>query len=268
MLARLSTRALRLALSLVCLEPLAVAVHAQDTASTGAIAGRILRSADSLPIPLALVTLDSAGSTVTSDSAGTFILRGIEPGVHQVHARKVGYEPAVANAVVSANRTSQVSLRLEPVARRLMTVEVNGRRVEMPWRYAGVATRVSRNHGALFTAEELDAESRTRDALQRLPGVSVNDRSVTFARCQTSSTLPSPFGDFGKNLPKVQVYIDGVRQSLEHRDHSAFDEVGNILDGINPASIALMEVYTGIGRIPAEFVNDACAVIAIWTKAY
>jgi hypothetical protein len=29
-----------------------------------------------------------------------------------------------------------------------------------------------------------------------------------------------------------------------------------------------MEVYTGIARIPGEYLEDACAVIAIWTKAY
>jgi len=29
-----------------------------------------------------------------------------------------------------------------------------------------------------------------------------------------------------------------------------------------------MEVYSGITQIPTEFLDDACAVIVIWTKAY
>ena len=35
---------------------------------------------------------------------------------------------------------------------------------------------------------------------------------------------------------------------------------------VSPADIELMEVYTGVARLPAEYINDACAVIAVWTK--
>jgi hypothetical protein len=33
-------------------------------------------------------------------------------------------------------------------------------------------------------------------------------------------------------------------------------------------SIQAIEVCPGVGQIPAEFLADACAVIAIWTKSY
>lgn len=160
---------------------------------------------------------------------------------------------------------SGVDVRLEPIAQGLHAVQINGRTIEVLPRYAGIAERASRNHGALFTAEDLRGEVRSRDVLQRLPGVQVNDRSVTFARCQDSGTLPGPFGGFGGNPPRVQVYVDGFRVTAEQ---GVSGDLGAILDNVNPSAIALMEVYTGIARIPGEFVNDACAVIAIWTKAY
>ena len=60
---------------------------------------------------------------------------------------------------------------------------------------------------------------------------------------------------------KVQVYIDGTRVTQS-------SSVTDALRLVTPRDIEAMEVYTGVARIPAEFLNDACAVIAIWTKSY
>jgi hypothetical protein len=40
------------------------------------------------------------------------------------------------------------------------------------------------------------------------------------------------------------------------------------LRSVVPTSMQVIEVYTGVGQIPAEFLADACAVFAIWTKSY
>ena len=40
------------------------------------------------------------------------------------------------------------------------------------------------------------------------------------------------------------------------------------LRGVHPLSVEAMEVYTGVAQIPAEFLEDACAVIVIWTRSY
>jgi hypothetical protein len=40
------------------------------------------------------------------------------------------------------------------------------------------------------------------------------------------------------------------------------------LRSVVPTSMLAIEVCTGVGQIPAEFLADACAVIAIWTKSY
>ena len=62
---------------------------------------------------------------------------------------------------------------------------------------------------------------------------------------------------------RVQVFIDGRRASLTDADG-----VTQLLQSIPVSTVQLMEVYNGVARIPGEFVNDACAVVVIWTKSY
>jgi hypothetical protein len=62
----------------------------------------------------------------------------------------------------------------------------------------------------------------------------------------------------------VQLWIDGYRVS----GRNSTETVNEIIQSIHPASIELMEVYTGLTRIPAVFLEDACAVIVIWTKRF
>ena len=239
---------------------LAAPVAAQAPDSTAVISGKVRRAPDSLPVSFARVTLDSAGAAVSTDSAGLFILRRVAPGTHVLHVERIGYVPAHVNVVASRSAANRVSVMLEPLAQRLVTVEINGRKVDVPWRFAGIANRVRLNHGALFTADDVSPLDRTRDVFLSLPGVHVNDRSLTFARCQDSGRIPGFFDTPGPRDAKVQLYIDGVHVNIE--------DVSSAIDEVNPASVQVIEVYTGIGRIPAEYVADACAVIAIWTKSY
>ena len=46
------------------------------------------------------------------------------------------------------------------------------------------------------------------------------------------------------------------------------DRVEWVLELVPPTAIQAIEVYRGVAQIPAEFLDDACAVIAIWTKSY
>jgi hypothetical protein len=143
----------------------------------------------------------------------------------------------------------------------LPTVVVSGRRVLVPTRYAAAYKRAAAGRGYYFTREEIDATGPQdlEALLLRVPTVLMNDRGVSFAKCQAG--LPSPGGIMQK--ARVQVYIDDRRASLNDADG-----VRQVLQSIPVSSVQLMEVYTGVSRIPGEFVNDACAVIVIWTKSY
>ena len=93
----------------------------------------------------------------------------------------------------------------------------------------------------------------------RVPMVQVNDRGITFQKCQAG--LPSPGS--GMQAAHAQVFVDNRRASL-----TGADGVRQLLESIPVSTVQLVEVYNGVSRIPGEFVNDACAVIVIWTRSY
>ncbi len=255
--------------------------HAQAT-RLGAL--KVVVTSDAgAPIPAVSVTLDSTAAQGTTDSAGVYLFRDVAVGAHRVSAHRLGFLPVVANAGANAGATVDVMLRLAPVPYVLPQVEVRGHRViDLP-RFTAAVERANRNNGAVFTADEITKENPldTKSLLERLSGVRVNDRGVSFARCQDTGILgrgSQSIRGHGTGLgtqdampARVQVYVDGMRVTKsEPVSQASFDpdDANGILSRINPRSIAVMEVYTGIARIPAEYVADACAVVAVWTKAY
>jgi hypothetical protein len=278
------TRLTQLAATLY-LVALPVAGASAQKIARGVIKGFVV-AANSTPLPTAIVTLDSSRAQVMTDSAGAFTLRNVVVGVHMLTARRLGFAMASAMATVAAGESTAVVLRLEPAPQMLPEVEVRGRKViDLP-RFTAAVERASRNTGAVFTDDDIAKENplETRSLLEQLPGVHVNDRGIMFDRCQDSGMLPTSNAIRGSRgsgsfqaasgpSARIQVYVDGHR--LTYRDppasansmHDA-DDANGILKSINPRSIAVMEVYTGIARIPGEFLEDACAVVAIWTKAY
>lgn len=258
----------------------------------GVIKGLVLTARDAVPVPFATVTLDSSTVGITADSGGMFVFRAVPAGRHTIVVRRLGFAPAGANTVVKPDSESQVVVRLDPTARTLPEVEVRGRKVlDLP-RFTTAVERASRNSGAVFTAADIAKLNPldTKSLLGQVPGVHVDDRGVTFVRCQDSGTLsgsrssrsggPGGLGgaDAARRSPRVQVYVDGTRMTRYldapvAADGGGFDanadfNVNGALKNINPRSIAVMEVYSGIAKIPGEFLEDACAVIVIWTKAY
>ena len=233
---------------------------AQDTAHA-VISGKVVGT-NSTPVPAAVVTLDSSRVQVMTDSAGAFTLREVVTGRHTLTARRLGFAMASVLTTVTAGESTAVVLRLEPAPQMLPEVEVRGLKVTDLPRFTAAVERASRNNGAAFTADGIAKENPfdTKSLLERLPGVHVSDRSIMFARCQDSGTLPSSFSPARGPAPRIQVYVDGKRLTY-------YDDANTILASINPRSIAVMEVYTGVARIPVEYLVDACAVIAIWTKA-
>jgi len=127
--------------------------------------------------------------------------------------------------------------------------------MDLPRRFYEAYRRAEIRHGYFFTAEEIqrinpfDMES----LFYRIPGARINERSLAFGRCDPANGAPA----------KVQVWIDGHRMTRS----GGPVEAREALRLIHPSSVQIMEVYTSMSSIPAEFYDDACAVVAIWTKA-
>ena len=167
---------------------------------------------------------------------------------------------SAASAQSPSDHPDSIS-RGDTATHALPTIMIAGRKVSVPSRFEAAYKRAASGRGMYFTREEIEA-TNPRDLeslLLRVPTVQVNDRGVTFAKCQGG--LPSR--DQGAQSARVQVFIDNRRASL-----TSADDIRQVLNSISVSTVQLMEVYTGVSRIPAEFVNDACAVVVIWTKSY
>jgi hypothetical protein len=244
---------------------------AQQPVRAASISGTVKSSYDSSGVQAATVVLIGSPTEVRTDAHGAFKIEGVSNGVHRLDVRRLGYIPETATVNVLSDGEAVVRISLTPTPRTLAQIDVRGRE-NIPSYLRSAYDRAERSHGAVFTAEEIAARNPfdTKTLLERLPGVRVNDRGLTFERCQGGlASAPGVLGRISMPSPpaKVQVYVDGIRltgvaYSQDNRPENASD----ILQGIHPMSIQLMEVYTGIARIPGEFVADACAVIAIWTK--
>ena len=173
--------------------------------------------------------------------------------------------PVTLRVELAAGQSVERRIELSRLPNALTEVKIEGKLVKVPARYENVFRRAARGVGKFFTSadiEQLDAYD-VPSILGRVPTVSASDNGVSFQRCQAG--LPSPGGSSAASnstIPRVQVYVDGMR--MTHGGDP--EEVNSILRGVRPSQIEIMEVYTGVARIPGEFNNDACAVIAIWRK--
>jgi len=271
----------------------AASVERQES-HTGAVFGGTIREAgDSAGIPGAVIEIVGVGTRHYADIHGRFGFIGVPPGSHEVRVRVIGYRPWTTRVDFEEGGLYDRTIELQRLAFDLAEVRIEGRTVKIPARYQEVYKRATRGgFGTLITREEIEQvnPSQTKSLFQRIPGVLVDDRGITFERCQAGlgGLMPSqiPNRNTGQSntggfpeAAKVQVYIDGVRMTHPHSVQidglkgnmkGPPDEMDaeHILRLVPPTAIQAIEVYSGVARIPVEFLDDACAVIAIWTKAY
>ncbi|HVZ48856.1 MAG TPA: carboxypeptidase-like regulatory domain-containing protein [Gemmatimonadaceae bacterium] len=244
--------------------------------------GRVAVAGDTArPVSGASVGIDSMLVRTTTDPDGRFALTLPGPGRYDLRVRRIGYSQIVRSIDVADSL--RVSLELAPQPPSLPAVMIAGKMVTYPARFAEVYRRASHENVVFLTREEIERRQPAdmRSLLEGIPTVMVNDRGVTFRKCQKDLNglkASAIQGAFATTEParaetitgKVQVYIDGTRVTASADADRAFgiDAVGEALRMVNWKDVQAIEIYSGVSRIPAEFLNDACAVIAIWTKSY
>lgn len=234
----------------------------------------LLRDADAVVDDSLLVRPNTRGDLRVSELAG---------GMHAITVRRLGFMPVTRSVGLTQAEARIDTVFLDRLPPLLTEVKVRGKMVRVPVKFVDVLRRAASGWGTVFTSDDIKNAYDLKSLLNQLPGVISTDKHVLFSRCQGElsgipvAPLASSAGTSGGTnrlaKPKVQVYIDGVRvtmleSSLESTGEGGPDAITMALRYVNPSEVAFMEVYRGVAQIPAEFVNDACAVIAIWTKAY
>lgn len=229
------------------------ALSAQESADRSELKGRVWQSGDSsVVVAGAEVQIVDAGMRRYADRDGRFQFAGVTPGSHELRVRMLGYQPYSTRFEISETSPDEQIVPLKRLPNALTRVVIEGRMVKVPARYEEAYRRGGLGSGKFFTREDIERlhPYDVKSMLGTLPGVMVNDRGVTFQRCEA---------------PYVQVYIDGMRMTRwNHGD----EEADRALRIVPPVAIQAMEVYRGHSQVPAEFLDNACAVVAIWTKAY
>lgn len=198
------------------------------------------------------VRLDGARLTWSATERG-YVAQQRAAGNRTLVVRRLGYRP-VERTVAAGTADETIRVILEPIATYLPEVVVAGKRMRIDERYMPVLLRAQSSWGEIFTRDDFRTAHDVQTLLESIPGVRVRADRIRFARCQDQ--LP------GTVTPaKVQVYLDGVRLT-------ASGDVPDVeaIRTVSPAAIEVVEVYRGVSRIPGEFLNDACAVIALWTR--
>jgi len=247
----------------------------------GEVRGRILRVTDTLAIVAGVdLELLPLMRRTRADDNGKYVLSNVPPGEYELRARHLGFERAARRViVVEGAELTEADVMMRESAQPLKEVVIEGRRTRVPPRFEAVYDRAARGWGKLFTGEDIRERSPSdlKSLLATLPGVQVNDRGVTFQRCQADLNNISvalsgrTSGDqigASRRPGNVQVYVDGHRLTFATNDPNAEADAERVLSRISPVEVEAMEVYTGVARLPPEFMSDACAAIVIWTRAY
>lgn len=205
------------------------------------------------PIIGAQVDIEGTFHRATTDSTGRFRLIDVEAGRLRLNVRRLGFLPATLFLNLTAAGARQVMVTMTPAPEVLAPVLVADRREVYDARLAGFLRRAEkRSNGNFITREMIERSSSARlaDVLRQVPSVRIRPvrgvGTMAFIR--------------GANCPPL-VYLDGAPANA-----GPFD-----LDLIDLGGVEGIEIYGGIGSVPAEFAasrGDRCGVIAIWSRPF
>lgn len=223
--------------------------EAAGQARTAVVRGKVVATTGDA-VPRAEVMVPGTSARAAADDSGYFSLRvdGKLPGEHPLAARALGFRPVYFALQLSSGDdvVMEIVLERQPVELAATTVTERKGSVLM----AGFWERKELGQGTFITREELSRQSSPSsvELLRMVPGFRFQAASgmdlrgrVTFDRCS-----------------HVSLYLDGT---------PALGPPGEVLPMINPQHIEAIEVYTGVGQLPADFRGGGnCAAIVVWTR--
>lgn len=232
-------------------------------AADGAIRGKVT-TRGTQPIGQAEVTV--LGRSVLSDSMGQFAITGLPSGTHLVQVRRIGFLPVVYSASLTPGETKNVTIALDQGSQELPELNVtvrNAKPIEYAWttRFDDYFRRKHVGLGRFISRQDIEKMRplRTPNLLVGTAGIRLrfydltpDGTAVEFTRCT-----------------QVGVWIDGVKQTIPAVDVERDAEargLGELLQRVIPSQIELVEIYRGPAEIPAEFIDNACAAVVIWTR--
>lgn len=211
--------------------------------------GRVLDSEFGQGLAGAVVRIRRGRASVTTDSAGRFVVEGLAAGTSEITIELLGYSPSVFNVAIPASGTINGAFPLDFTGHELPAVVVEARAEQLAARYTDFERRRQRQLGTYLRWDELEKRgySSVGDALRTVRGVRVQCNQQTFECFPVMVRTPQC---------QPTWWIDGVEVRSFHESTPIHDVYG-------------IEVYRGAGEIPGEYAGSdaACGVIVVWTKS-
>ncbi|HEY9448476.1 MAG TPA: TonB-dependent receptor [Gemmatimonadaceae bacterium] len=244
--------------------------------TTGRIDATALDDATRAPLPGVQIFIQAAGIGGVTDAEGKVTLQNVPVGQVQLHARLLGYGPAIRTVAVIADQTATVEFMMGQSVLALDQVVVTGT--------AGQARR--REVGNSISQVKVgEAAAPTVDAEQVLQGQAAGV-SVMESGAQVGSgrqiRLRGAVSVAMSNQPLI--YVDGVRirsdmlpQNMLAADASTLagmttssgsgpGTVASPLNDIDPSDIERIEIIKGAAATTLYGTEAAAGVIQIFTK--
>jgi hypothetical protein len=192
-------------------------------------------------VELAIVGSDVRGHT---DGRGHFTLADLPPGTYTLEARHLGFAPKRAVVDLSSHRTTMIDVTLDKQVAVLNTVHVYGKRTTRSPNLDGFLFRRRMGFGHFLTRQDIEKQHPffLTDALRMVPGVQVSTSGLSHSIVMRGDHACHP-----------ATYVDGMRV------------YGDVDDVIDPEDVDAMEVYTGPGQAPPQFMGKGCGSLVIWT---
>ncbi|MGE0441327.1 MAG: carboxypeptidase-like regulatory domain-containing protein [Gemmatimonadales bacterium] len=238
----------------------------------GAVSGRVVDSAGKRPVRDAEIM--TAGAVIArTDSAGRFRVL-LAPGVHDLAARAIGFQPAGKTVRVLEAETTELTLEVVG-AQRLPTLTAEGARPALGG-LAGFASRRAGEIGAF-----LDDEVFRKQEHRPLSGIMKEHAAgVRFIHYEHETIA------VGRGGCAMAIWVDGLRVYAGEAQKLSANSVGRLrpnsglstggaaddgppnIDKWRAEEITAMEIYVGPGRTPIQYqmTGSACGTILIWTR--
>lgn len=218
-------------------------LHAQD--ARGSVRGYV-RTAQGAAIRSATVVIEAARLQAVTDEAGRYQILNVPAGAQTLAVRRIGFEPATVQVTIAPGRALEQQITLREAIFELPGIVVEGTgRIGQ----ALETQRTSPNLVTVVSEEQLERfpDPQIADALQRLPGVSVQH---TFGDA-SGVALRGLSGRF------VNVTVNGQRISS-----TDIDGRGARLDVMLADAISEVEVHRAITpNMDADAIGGAVNLV-------
>jgi hypothetical protein len=232
----------------------AAVLPAQQT--TGATVTGVVRDSASRPVVDADVIARPGGKRTRSDSAGRFVLTGLDGGKYTIVGRKLGYTPANWDVSLSSSGKIDIQLVLEHRMPMLDTVIVRADRKCPTNTLEGFACRRHSAGGVFLDYTDIDDKEPiwTADIFRDIPGFRVEVRNTRYGPIRVPV----------KPLGCIVSLVDGYPPSLARPIPES------------PYDLIAVEVYAKPDSVPREYQmytwprgdvtrTGRCSVVAYWT---